>query len=196
MANSRLVDTRWFKDRLEERHLSQRKVAKHLQIDYAATSRLFRGLRDVKASEAQALATLLDLPVSEVMARFGLDVALPPGSRVPIVGWTDRDGQVHTLESAATEFVPAPPFRGAVALRDQSGTVQDGWLMYYKPLKSIGSKAIGRLSVVELQDTGEKLIRRLEVAPRGDAFFLVASDGDVVRDARIKSASCIQWVKP
>jgi transcriptional regulator with XRE-family HTH domain len=197
MANVRPVNTRWFKDRLADRKLSMRKVAKQLDLEPSAVSLMLRGLRKIKIEEAAALAPMLGVPLNEVLMQCGFDLShAVEGEHVPVVGWADPDWRVHMGESTGPKLVVAPPNKGTVALRDQSGGFWDGWLMYYKPTEHIRPKAIGRLSVVELLDTGEKLIRWLKpLLEPEDAYYLLGVGGAASGAVRIKSASPILWVK-
>ncbi|NDC87109.1 MAG: XRE family transcriptional regulator, partial [Betaproteobacteria bacterium] len=55
-----VLDTDWFRDRLKERKLSQRGLAKLLELDPGALSLTLRGLRKLTTEEAHAIATVLN----------------------------------------------------------------------------------------------------------------------------------------
>ena len=57
----------WFKDRLSERKLSQRGLARSMDLDAAAVSLMLRGKRIMKMTEAAEIGKLLGRPASEVM---------------------------------------------------------------------------------------------------------------------------------
>lgn len=196
MANDRMVDTRWFKDQLADRKLSMRKVAKQLGRDVASISRMLSGTRHMKIDEASALASLFGVPLKEVLRRCGVDLDHAfGGERVPLVGWVGEGWTVHMGETPGSRFVVAPPYTGTVALRDQSGSLRDGWLMYFKPDRHVRRNAFGRLSIVELEGTGEKLIRVLRPLQGSEEYELIAVDGTSSGSVRVKSASAIVWMK-
>lgn len=196
MTEARQIDTRWFKYQLELNDLNQRKAAKHIGIEASSFSRMIRGLRDMSTSEARLLAALLKVSVTELLSHYGIDIEPPPGKQVPMVGRIDHEWRVHLNETDQHELVPAPRFNNAVALRVESNNIYDGWLMYYRPMKCISSKAARRLCVVELEETGEKLIGKLRYNSNFNGYILIAMDGTASDTVELKTASPIWWVKP
>lgn len=82
-ANSQdRTDTRWFRERLSDAQLSQRKLAQHLHLDPAAVSLMLRGKRKMSTKEATELAKLLRVPVQEVVLRAGNTATVPVGHTV------------------------------------------------------------------------------------------------------------------
>lgn len=61
------MNTRWFRDRLRGIELSQRGLAKLLDVDAAAVSYMLRGKRKMTLHEANRIAQILGVPASEVM---------------------------------------------------------------------------------------------------------------------------------
>lgn len=53
------MDTKWFRDRLADKGLSQRGLARHMGLDSAAISLMLRGRRAMKITEAAEIASLL-----------------------------------------------------------------------------------------------------------------------------------------
>lgn len=76
------TDTRWFRERLSDAQLSQRKLAQHLHLDPAAVSLMLRGKRKMSTKEATELAKLLRVPVQEVVLRAGNTATVPVGHTV------------------------------------------------------------------------------------------------------------------
>lgn len=62
------MDTNWFRDRLADRGLSQRALARIMGLDAAAVSLMLRGRRVMKLTEAAEIARLLGVPAEDVMA--------------------------------------------------------------------------------------------------------------------------------
>ena len=62
------VDKQWFVDRWTEKGLTLRKVAKLIGLDPSALSRTLNGEREMKIPEIGKIASILDVPRSEVLA--------------------------------------------------------------------------------------------------------------------------------
>lgn len=75
------IDKQWFVDRWTEKGLTLRKVAKLAGVDPSALSRTLNGEREMKVLEIGKLASILDVPRSEVLAHVegGRKRALPEG---------------------------------------------------------------------------------------------------------------------
>jgi transcriptional regulator with XRE-family HTH domain len=71
MSTSRQVDTRWFHNKLQDKQMSQRGLAKLLDLDPAAVSLMLKGRRKMSAAEAAEIANLLGVSVDEVLTRSG-----------------------------------------------------------------------------------------------------------------------------
>lgn len=71
MAAPLKVDTRWFQNRIADRHLSQRKVAANMGMDPGALSLAFHGKRKLSADEVSELARILKVDATEVLVRAG-----------------------------------------------------------------------------------------------------------------------------
>ena len=71
------VDTNWFRDRLADKRLSQRQLAKRMSLDPAAMSLMLRGKRRMSAAEAADIARYLGVEVKDVLARAGVDATHP-----------------------------------------------------------------------------------------------------------------------
>ena len=68
------VDTQWFRQRLADRELSMRKLAKILHVDVAAVSLMLRGRRGMRLEEATTIAEVLHVPLSQVLTHAGVRV--------------------------------------------------------------------------------------------------------------------------
>lgn len=65
------IQTRWFQDRLADKGLSQRALARMMRMDAGAMSLMLRGKRKMSVEEAQEVARLLGVGVEEVVTRAG-----------------------------------------------------------------------------------------------------------------------------
>lgn len=149
------INTTWFKDKLLEKQLSQRGLAKLMGLDSAAVSLMLRGKRQMRIGEATQIATFLGVSAEEVIAHVG--GALDGPSPVPIIGvitgttarvkWGDGLGEV-----------PRPigdlPLRCAAIQCRTAGTPLDymnRWVLFVQEPHDTGEikpECIDRLSLV------------------------------------------------
>lgn len=154
------VKTQWFKDRLAERHLSQRGLARAMGLDSAAVSLMFRGRREMRISEAIEIAHLLGRPPDEVMEAAGVDIR-SRGTSVTMCGYVDGTGEVHAFEPEDRKQVPhpggeLPPNARAVQCRTAGSLLDhmDGWLLFAAsdPKQGVPAEAVGRLSFCKFEN--------------------------------------------
>lgn len=69
------IDSKWFRGKVEERGYSLRKLATLMRISHSGIVRLFLGEREMHLQDAEKLATLLGVPVSEVLEHAGVDMS-------------------------------------------------------------------------------------------------------------------------
>lgn len=151
------VDTQWFKDRLADKRMSQRGLAKTLGLDAAAISLTLRGRREMKLSEAAAIAMLIGTPVEEVLAHAGVRAA-SSGARISVSAVLDEHQEVVTIPPAEAFEVSVPPGLPASCMAIQcrtAGTAMaycDGWLFFVRPPASVNPGAVGRFSYVRMKN--------------------------------------------
>jgi DNA-binding Xre family transcriptional regulator len=68
------IDTKWFKNRLLDRQVSQRQLARRIGLDPAAVSLMLRGQRRMQLSEAAAIARELGCSLNDVLEHAGIEV--------------------------------------------------------------------------------------------------------------------------
>lgn len=76
----RRMDGAWFQSQLKQAGKTQAELARHLRLNAAAVSRLFKGERQLKLLEAAKIAQFLNAPYDEVVKHAGLyepEVPLP-----------------------------------------------------------------------------------------------------------------------
>jgi len=81
MFEKRNVDTHWFQKRLAERGMSQVQLAGFLGVSTAAVSHMFSGKRGMDIREAATIATLLDVPVQDVLRHADAYAGVPRAGR-------------------------------------------------------------------------------------------------------------------
>jgi transcriptional regulator with XRE-family HTH domain len=132
------IDTKWFRSRLADAGLSQRKLARQLGLDQSAISLTFAGKRRMKFEEAADIARLLSLPVSEVLRHTGLPIDQGKPT-VPLCSIYDGHGESHCIgvEDAERIVPPAdmPEGSTAVQCRTAGSPIEhmDGWILFCGP---------------------------------------------------------------
>lgn len=194
------IDTDWFRNRLDDRRMSQRDLARHLGLDAAAVSLMLRGKRVMKISEAVAIARLIGVTADEVLSHSGA-VASPNGKMIPISFWMDETAEIHTEDQDVLVPHPSGDLPEAIAAI-QCRTVgtaldhMDGWVMFVSSIMegSVQADAVGRLSLIRLRD-GVMCIAKLSRGMKRGRWNLVSPIG-TIKDAEVEWASPILLVTP
>ncbi len=116
------INTRYFQALLAERDISQRQLAKKLQLDPSAVSNTLLGKREMKLQEAVDIASLLGVNVADVLSNAGVRHA-PDGERmVPVVGKLGEAFEVMMNWKSRSEHVIGPAVlpEDAVASNDMT----------------------------------------------------------------------------
>lgn len=182
------IDTNWFNAKLADLQLSQRQLAKKMGMDPSAISLMFRGRREMRMTEAADIASLIGVPVADVLQHAGLPVAPATVRMVPIVGYIDGEGEVHADWDREADQVAAPSDapKHTVALQYKTAMSRlelvDGWVVFTTPPSgNIAPEAIGRLCCVKIRN-GVTLIRHLRRGYKPGTYNLLAPFGAVSVD--------------
>jgi len=194
------VDTKWFRDRLADQRMSQRGLARQLGLDPAAVSLTLRGKREMKITEAVAIARLIGVPADEVMRHAGVQIS-SGGKSVLICSYMDASAEVHTEPPGLTVPHPGgdlPESLTAIQCRTSGTTLDhmDGWVMFANVNMdgSVQADAVGRLSIVRLRN-GVIQVAKLARGSRRGLWNLVSPIG-VIQDAEVEWAKPILCVTP
>jgi hypothetical protein len=188
------VDTKWLQDRTKNKGLSLRGLAKLMELDHAALSRIFHGKRKVNGQELAQLANFLGTPVPELMVRFGLRETAPSASAVALVGTVGDRGEIHLNEGHGTLPPPHVP-GGAVAVRNEDPMSHTfGWTYFYELRNGIDIDAINRLCVVTLKN-GSQMLRIVRPGFNPNTYFLINLTTGHSESAEITSASPVIWIR-
>jgi len=199
MSTNLKIDTRWFRERLADRKLSQRGMARELGLDASAVSLLLRGKRKASAEEISHIATLIGAPAQEVIRRMGVEVA-EPARTVAIAGTISAAGEIATKGARGLGKAASPPdlLEGAIALQYRGAGEMDGWVFYYNTNSDVPREAVGRLCVVAVEGVAAKLMRILRHGYRSGKFNLepwAGFSGELIENAVVKSASPVLWIR-
>lgn len=185
------VDTAWFKARLTDKGYSQRGLAKMLDIDHSALSLMFSGKRKMSVQEAGSVASLLDVPIGEVLKRAGVAVRVGDVS-VPVRGTVGGAGDLAGTRRAVA--APADMGSETVAIRiDEPGALHHGWVLFYYPSDQVLPEAVGRLSVVRVDDR-----ETIGFVARGldeGTYSVTPLQGPTTGDVRLRSATPVRWIR-
>lgn len=165
-AKKKRPDVQWFRSRLKDRNVSQRGLAKIMEVDAAALSRLFQGRRELRLHEAEQIAEVLAVPVREVLEHMGLRMS--DGPRIPVVGIVKGDATVEFRSDSPKHAIQAPfdvP-HDAIALVCQTADTPLSYLdtalmIVAKPAGQVDD-CVARLSLVQVLDD--------TLQPSGDPF--------------------------
>lgn len=195
------INAKWFRERLADKGMSQRQLAKHLGIDPSSLTYMLKGERAMKMTEAPQIAAILGVPVQEVLTNAGVELDAP-SRRVPIVGYVDGKGMAHVPDWASrTEAIPTPVSlpEDAVALRLQTVASEldmfDGWTVFTTPPKSgVPADCIGRLCIVQLKN-GDCMLRFLRRGYKPGTYNLVHIGAPTLSSVSVAWATPILWIK-
>ena len=188
------IDTDWFTNRLADRGLSQRQLAKLMGLNPSAVSLMLRGRRRMTVEEASQLAVLLQSTSTEVLEAAGVPVA--GGDRVQIGGILQSDGSVSLVAEGLHDTVEAPPGLpvDALAIQARTGGLEDGWLYFVAEGHGKPEAAVGQLALVAIRDNGLQLahVRR---GYRKGAFNLIDTAGRARQSLELAWASPVFWIR-
>lgn len=153
------INTAWFKDKLAERQMSQRGLAKLMGIDSAAVSLMLRGKREMRIHEAAEIASLLGVQADEVLANVGIQTRAKNES-VPVVGTIDGSARVTWAGPDTLGTVPRPVSDLPMTVRAiqcrTAGTplgYMDRWVMLYvEQTDTVSPECVERLSVLKVRN--------------------------------------------
>lgn len=147
----REVDKEWLLDRLRERGLSMRALARALGYDIAVVSRVVNGRRRLRLSEVEPIAQALGTSLQETSARLGLGSA---AAGVPVTMTLLGTGEVVD-EDWGERIDGAPYSAGAEGVRALTGgsahQMMDGWTFIVGEERPAG-EALGRVALLTFDD--------------------------------------------
>ena len=195
------IDKKWFVAKLQEKEITQRKMAAALGVDPASVSVLLSGNRRLQLAEAEVIAQLLNEPVVDVLRHAGVSVEAGSAESVPIVGWIDDENVVHFKRPATGQrTVEAPPGvpSGCVALRYETQNTlgsRDGWLIFFVPGSVVDVDALGRWSVVDVD--GKTVLRVINRGHSRGSYKLTSHRAGIApgEAGSVRAATPVLWVR-
>jgi len=193
------MNTEWFRQLLATRKLSQRGLAKLMELDPAAVSLMLRGQRKMTNEEAHQVSLILGVPITEVLRQAGIEVS-DDVRRVKVTGHIGKDAAVTLFPKRTHDKVvgPAdcPEGTYALQLRDSSSQ-RDGWMYFISPSEDDPRQHLGQLCCLALEN-GEHIVGFLQRGYRSGTFNVLRNDSteNVRTDCNVVWASRILWIKP
>jgi transcriptional regulator with XRE-family HTH domain len=192
------MNTDWFRQQLAARKLSQRGLAKLMDLDPAAVSLMLRGQRRMTNEEAHRISGLIGASITEVLRQAGIEVN-DDIRRVKVTGYIDCEFYVNLFPRRTYDKVvgPADCPEGTYALQMRCpSSPKDGWMMFVSPAEGDPKDHVGQLCCIALED-GKHAVAHLNRGYRSGAFNLVTQLGQsLMTDAKVVWASQILWIKP
>ena len=193
------MNTDWFRKQLQGRKLSQRGLAKQMGLDAAAVSLMLRGQRKMTNEEALQIASLIGVPITEVLRQAGVEV-VDDVRHVPVTGYIGENAVVTLFPRRTADKVigPADCPAGTYALQMRiPNSPKDGWMYFISPVEEDPRECVGRVCCIAL-DNGEHVLSSLQRGYRTGTFNLIrCSTGTALRtDATVAWASHVLWIKP
>lgn len=196
---TRPIDTQWFVDRLADRELSQRALAKLMGLDPAAVSLMLRGKRKMTMAEAAQLAALLDISTTEMFERAGLQPNIK--KRVKLVGTINQNAEIVFFGKGAHAFVDppgdVPPETIAVQAKTAGTKLErkDGQIVFIDHVKTNPAQHIGNMCACAVKGGSTVIAQIRKGYKRGTYNLILLGDSGTIEDAEIVWASPITWVK-
>ena len=193
-----VVDTGWFREKLEGKGLSIRALAKKIDYDYSVLQNIIAGKRSWHAIDIANMALVLGEPMAEVWRRAGILVPVV-SETVRLVGSVDSLGAVVLgVAGLPSRVAPRPEGSGlsleALLSVTPATQVSDGWVYYYVGSEKVEAQAVGRLSVIGCAN-GSVWVRVLWRSAGGRSWVLrsLGEGGDVTVD--VAWAVPVLWIK-
>lgn len=192
------IDTQWFTDRLAERRMSQRGLAKLMGIDNSAVSLMFRGKRKMTLEEAAQIAVLLQSSTEEVLRAAGTDVRAK--STAPVIGFIDGSATVVLTPEGTHDMVETPPGMPADTVVLQARTAGtrwswvDGWMYFLSERQLTPDKAVDTFALVAIKNSGMQL-RHVKRGYKRGTYNLTDWVGNTQLNVELAWASPVLWVK-
>lgn len=196
---SRGVNRQYFNRLLRDRQLSQRRLAKLMEIDQSSLVRAFQGKRKFQTRETTKMARILNVPLEDILTNLDIEVPLmrlQKGGTVAVTGQI-LSGKVQFGRPTGPRKVAAPPNEDATGLQALRYTDEgplEGAYLYYRPAAGVHPNSVGRLCICVVAG-GDTVLATPRPSAR-DAYTLRDISGRVLaQDAWLESASPVVWIK-
>ena len=206
---SPVIDKEWFLKKLADSNRSLSELARALEIDKSAASRMLSGERKMRMEEAGEIARFLNAPVGEVMKHAGVSLRSElTQARVLLAATINETGKVERLKEAKPladavleRAYAAMTLYGdgnmiAAQIRASTGALAmfDDAVLLFKSTEEVEPSAIGCLSICRTYD-GDQMIAKIERARKTGEARIVTATGKV-KEAVLQTATAILAIIP
>lgn len=202
------IDADWFKDKLSEQRKSLRGLARHMEMDPSAVSRMLSGQRRMQVQEANQIALFLGTTVSEVLNHAGMAVDLDgQPTRILLAATIDERGYLHRLmdpkplpqsviERAQAAIGKSNRKVIAAQVRASSGplAVMDDAVVLFNHTDIVEPAAIGSLSICRNREGDQVMVKLERSRKTGEATVRCAAD--VQKEAQLVTATPVLAIIP
>lgn len=189
--NTAMTLKQWLATRLIDKQISQRRLSTILNIDSASFSRTIAGKRRLQIHEADAIAKFFDVPLDEVLDRFGL--VSGSTKEVDLVGTIDEVGKFQPLGGQKVKVKAIPQGEHLEVLQWRSAGAMDGFLFHIE--KDASPVETDKLGLLHLSD-GSSIVG---VALRGylpNRYRISTITDGKIEDTEITSMNRVKAVLP
>lgn len=194
------IDSKWFRDSLTDRRMTQREFASLAGMDPASLTLTIQGKRRMTIERAAEFARILGVPVDDVMKKFGIN-AHEDIQRVPIIGFIDGAAEVTiTPEPIGRTISPflLPHDVSALTMRSTAGPLDmmHGWLFFVGPELSSTEGAIDRTAIVRAKGQARPLLRLIRRGATPGLFTLTGIGQPTIYDVELQNFRLISDIRP
>lgn len=187
---NKMTFKQWLMMRLVEKGISQRKLSSILNLDQASLSRTLDGKRRLQIHEANAIADFFDVPLQEVLDRFGISSGAI--KEVNLVGTIDSDGKFQELDKPV-KVKAIPQGEHLEAIQWRSDNALDGFIFHIE--KDPVSVETDKLGLLHLSG-GQSIVG---VAMRGylpNRYRIATINDGKLEDVEVLSMNRVKAVLP
>lgn len=195
------LDVEWFKNKLAEKKLSTRALAKLLDVNPSTVSLMLRGIRAIHNKDAVKLADIFSVTTIEIFKRAGAPIE-DEVRTVPVTTYIDEHNKLVTIAAADFEQFNAPfdAASNSYAMQVRNGRKHDGWVFVVGASKVKPEACLGSLVVycTEAWSTHLGIIKRGYVKGTYSVTsdLLSESDADLPLNVNLLWCQPVIWIKP
>ncbi|QND53443.1 helix-turn-helix domain-containing protein [Phyllobacterium sp. 628] len=209
MSKEQTIDKPWFIQQLHTNKQSVRGLARHLDVDASAVSRMLSGQRKMKMDEANAIAHFLRAPVSEVLKHAGVSIdidGMPTrillASIINDKGHLDRLKEPKPLPQSVIDRAQAAIIGAgngkiiAAQIRAVQGplSILDDAVVLFAHTDDVDASAIGGLAICRTND-GEQIMARIERARKTGEARIYSVSGKAI-EVTLQTATAVLAIIP
>lgn len=184
------LNRNWFKELLQARKITQRKLSEMLNLDEGAFSRTLSGTRKLQLHEAKEVSKILDVPLIEVLAHFGAEGEY---SNIILVEWiVDAESTMTKLNQPVELEHEFASLVAGVSCQVRNGLSLDRSIIIFNPISNV---QLNQLSAIELTN-GRTLIGTLKQNYNPKYYDILVADNTVLEGEIIKNCYPVKAIFP